>query len=135
MTGLFDWAIAGYGAPGQEISNLVWSSLLECSVDVRDAGRLESDVLDAYLQGLAEAGWRADPRRVRCAYLISAVLLFGLAPEAVDCALQEDEHAALERRSGWPIDRVIEQAAAVTYLLLERAEELRALLDDLSLGS
>ena len=131
VTVLFDWALAGYGAAGQEIANLVWSSLLEFKVDVCQAARLEADVVDSYLQGLAEAGWPADPRLARCAYLISSVLIFGLAPEAVDYALHEDEYAALERDYGWPIERLVEQAAAVTYLLLERADELRALLDAL----
>lgn len=129
VTVIFDWALAGYGAPGQEISNLVWSSLLEFKVDIHEAKRLEADVFDRYLQGLVEAGWPADPNLVRCAYLISSVLLFGLAPEAVDHALNEDEYEALERFYGWPIDRLVEQAAEVTYLLLERADELRAMLD------
>ena len=112
-----------------EIANLVWTSLLEFKLDVGDAARLEAEVVDGYLRGLAEAGWRADPRVVRRGYLIGSVLVFGLAPEVPDHALNEEEHPALERQYGWPIDRLIAQAAEVTYLLLDRADELRALLD------
>jgi hypothetical protein len=129
---LFDWAIAGYAAPGQEIANLIWSSFLEFKVDVTEAAQLETAVFDGYLQGLVEAGWQGDARLVRCAYLISSVLIFGLVPEAVDHALNEAEHAVLERYYGWSIDRMIEQAAAVTHLLLARADELRALLNTVS---
>jgi hypothetical protein len=134
VTVLFDWALAGYGALGAEISNLVWTSLLEFKLDINDAERLEAEVLQSYLRGLADVGWQADPRQVRCAYLISSVLLFGLAPEAVDHALSEDQHAALEQHYGWPLERMVRQAAEVTYLLLGRADELRDLLGDLSLA-
>lgn len=129
---LFDWAIAGYAAPGQEIANLIWSSFLEFKVDVSEAAQLEAAVFDGYLQGITEAGWQGDSRLVRCAYLISSVLIFGLVPEAVDHALNEAEHDALERYYGWSIDLIIEQAAVVTHLLLERAAELRTLLNALS---
>jgi len=133
VTVLFDWALAGYGAPGAEISNMVWSSLLEFKLDIQEAERLEAAVFQGYLQGLSSAGWHGDSRLVRCGYLISSVLLFGLVPEGVDHALQADQHTTLERQYGWPIDRLVTQAAEVTYLLLKRAEELRSLLDSLSL--
>lgn len=127
VTVLFDWAIAGYAPPGMELANLVWSSFLEFQIDVQQAAELEASVIDSYLQGLAEVGCRVEPRLVRCAYLIGSVLLFGLLPEAVEHALNED-HKGLERYYGWPLDRLVAQAAEVTYLLLERADELRGLL-------
>jgi hypothetical protein len=134
VTVLFDWALAGYGALGGEISNLVWSSLLEFKLDINDAERLEAEVVVGYLRGLADVGWRGDPRQVRCAYLISSVLLFGLVPEAVDHALSEGQHLALEQHYGWPLKRMVRQAAEVTSLLLERADELRNLFNELSLA-
>ena len=133
VTVLFDWAAAGYAAVGQEISNLIWSSLLEFKIDIHDAEQLEANVFNSYLQGLTQAGWSANERQVRIAYLISSVLLFGLAPEAVEHAFNETEHTALERHYDWAIERMVEQAAQVTYRLLERADELRALLGTLSI--
>lgn len=126
VTVLFDWALAGYGAPGQEISNMIWTSLLEGKVEIQYAEQLEAMVMERYLQGLSAAGWRADPQEVRYAYLMSSVLNFGLEPEAVDHALNEDP-ADLEQRFGWPVERVVEQTAQVTYLLFERANDLRTL--------
>jgi hypothetical protein len=130
VTVLFDWALACYGPVGQELANLVWSTFLEFRVDIAEFTEFETAAFESYLQGLQAAGWQPDPRLVRCAYLIGSVLLFGLVPEAVDHALNEDEHPALERYYGWPIDRMIEQAAEVTYLLFARVDELRALLED-----
>jgi hypothetical protein len=130
VTVLFDWALAGYGAPGQEISRLVWAALLDFKVDVADAERLESMVFDSYLQGLADAGWQADPAQVRYAYLMSSVLIFTLEMEAVDHAFSEDV-AALENYYGWPQERLVTQNAQVTYLLLKRADTLRAILNSL----
>jgi hypothetical protein len=130
-TVLFDWALAGYGAPGEEIGHLIWVALLEFQVDFQDAARLESEVFNHYLQGLEDAGWQPDPTQVRCAYLINSILQFGFALEAVDHALDEDAYAAAEELYGKPIDQLVIQAAQVTYLLIERMDELRSLLDHL----
>lgn len=132
-TVLFDWALAGYGAPGEEIGHLIWVALLEFKVDVQNVARLETEVFTHYLQGLEDSGWQPDPTRVRCAYLINSILLFGFALEAVDHASNEDAYEATEQLYGKPIDQLVIQAAQVTYLLIERIDELRSLLDTLSL--
>ena len=132
-TVLFDWAIAGYGAPGEEISRLIWAALLDFKVELAEAERLEAMVFESYLQGLADAGWQADPVQVRYAYLMSSVLIFTLEMEAVEHAFNADI-AGMEEYYGWPQARLIEQNVQVTYLLLERAEALRAMLESHSWG-
>ncbi|MEZ4682356.1 MAG: phosphotransferase [Caldilineaceae bacterium] len=127
-TVLFDWALAGYGAPGEEISRLIWAALLDFKVDVAEAERLEALVFDSYLQGLADAGWQANPAQVRYAYLLSSVLIFTFEMEAVEHALSEDV-AGLEAYYGQPQERLVAQNVQVTYLLLARANELRAMLE------
>lgn len=127
-TVLFDWAVAGYGAPGEEISRLIWAALLEFKVDIAETEQLETMVFDSYLRGLADAGWQADPVQVRYAYLMSSVLIFTLEIEAVGHVWDKDV-VGLEQYYGWPQERLVEQSAQVTYLLLERAEELRAMLN------
>lgn len=127
-TVLFDWALAGYGAPGEEISRLIWAALLDFKVEVAEADRLEAIVFDSYLQGLADAGWQADPAQVRYAYLMSSVLIFTMEMEAVDHAWSEDV-AGLEEYYGQPQERLVAQNVQVTYLLLKRADALRAMLD------
>lgn len=128
-TVLFDWALAGYGAPGEEIGRLVWVALLEFTVDVQDLASLETQVFTQYLQGLADSGYQPDPTRVRMAYLIHSILLFGFALEAIDYAVDEDAYEATEQFYGKPIDQLVTQAAQVTYLLIERLAELRSLLE------
>jgi hypothetical protein len=130
---LFDWALAGYGAPGEEIARLIWVAPLEFTVDVQNVAHLEKEVFTHYLQGLADSGWQPDPTQVRCAYLINSILIFGFALEAVDYALNEDAYEATEQFYGQPIDQLVTQAAQVTYLLIERSDELRSLLDTVAL--
>jgi hypothetical protein len=132
-TVLFDWALAGYGAVGEEIGTLIWVALLEFKVDIQNAECLETDVFNQYLRGLEDSGWKYDPIHVRIAYLIKSVLLFGFQLEAVDHALNEDAYKATEQLYGQPIDRLVTQAAQVTYLLISRIDELRSLLDNLSI--
>lgn len=128
VTVLFDWALAGYGVPGEEISRLFWVALLDCKVEVAAAERLEAMIFDRYLQGLNDVGWRADPWQVRYGYLLSSVLIFPFEMEAVDFAFAENV-AALESYYGWSQARLIAQNARVNELLLARADELRRMLD------
>lgn len=128
ITVLFDWALSGYGAPGEEISRLVWATLLDFKVDIAEAERLETLAFDSYLQGLTDAGWLVDPEQTRYAYLMSSVLIFALEVEAIEHAFNEDVDW-LETYYGCPKDRLVEQSAQATYLLLKRADALRAILD------
>ncbi|MEZ4619198.1 MAG: hypothetical protein R2867_27310 [Caldilineaceae bacterium] len=111
-----------------EISRLIWAALLDFKVDVAEAERLEALVFDSYLQGLADAGWQANPAQVRYAYLLSSVLIFTFEMEAVEHALSEDV-AGLEAYYGQPQERLVAQNVQVTYPLLARANELRAMLE------
>lgn len=128
VTVIFDWALSGYGAVGEEIANLVWSALLEFKLDMAQAQELESAIFGSYCQGLADAGAAIAATSVHIGYLTRSVLVFGLEPEAVEHA-QNPDKTAVEQYYGWPIERMIAQTAQVTYLLLNRANELRALLD------
>ncbi len=116
-----DWAFVGSAA-------LVWVSLLEFHVEVADAAALEEGVLLGYMEGLCEAGWRGNSRLVRLGYTISSLLQWGILPDVLSYALDEEQHAALELQYKRPIEQNVEQAAAVTYLLLDRATEAYALL-------
>lgn len=123
-----DWALVGPSAVGEEISVLVWVTLLEFQVAPTEAARLEDAVYYSYLAGLAEAGWAGDPRRVRLAYAANAALQWAVFPEAITHALDRAGHAALEAHYGRPIAQIVAQSAAVAYLALDRAAEARELL-------
>jgi len=131
QTVAIDWALVGRAAVGEEISLLVWASLLDFKVELSDAARLEESVFESYLEGLREAGWRGDPRLARCGYIINAALQWGIFPEVLSVALDESRHAALEQSLGHPIGAIVERSGAVTALLLERAAEALDSLGDL----
>jgi hypothetical protein len=123
-----DWALVGPGACGEEISTLLWVSLLEFQVPVSEAARLDDAVFYGYLAGLADQGWTGDPRLVRFAYCANAALQWGIAPEALTYALDTARHPALEAAYRRPIRTIVEQSAAISYLLLDHAAEARELL-------
>jgi hypothetical protein len=123
-----DWAFAGIGALGEEIGVLVYGTLLRHAVAMGDAEQLEALVLDGYLAGLRDTGWRGDPLAVRCGYAAAAVLRGGLiAPGLRLVTLDAGGRAAEERRWGRPLEAILEQRAALTAFLLCRADEVRKL--------
>jgi hypothetical protein len=131
QTVAIDWAFVGPAAVGEEISLIVWASLQDFKVELADAARLEESVLENYLEGLHEAGWRGDPRLARLGSIINAALQWGIFPEHLSDVLHESRHAALEQSLGHPVEAIVERSAAVTSLLLERAAEARKWLGDL----
>jgi hypothetical protein len=123
-----DWAFAGAGAIGEEIAQLVTSSLLRVKIGASDSVRLDEIVFGGYIEGLRDAGWRGDPRIARLGYATSAALrwgipgLFGLV-----YVLVEGKHAEAERKFGLPIENLMEQWGKVVCFLLDLANEARDL--------
>lgn len=123
-----DWALVGLGALGEDISLLVWVSLLEFLVPLREAARLEDAVYYGYLAGLEATGWRGDPRLVRFAYTANAALQWGLFPDALAAALDASDQTALEQFYGRPLPAILDTWGEIAYLVLDRAAEARELL-------
>jgi len=69
-----DWEFAGVSALGAELASLIGGSLLFYLVDLDGANELEAVVVTSYLEGLADAGWRGDPRQPRLGYLLALAL-------------------------------------------------------------
>ena len=73
-----DWGFAGLGVVGGDLAPLVVASARWFGgVTPSQLMEAENMAFEAYLQGLAEAGWNGKARVVRLGYLISSVLLFG----------------------------------------------------------
>jgi hypothetical protein len=129
QTVAIDWAFAGIGAIGEEINPLVWASLTFFEIEPEEARALDPLVFEEYLAGLREAGWRGDAREARFGYVASAALRYGMPSLwGLSRALDETRHAAAEQQFGRPMGEIMEQRAAMTYLLLDLAEEARRLL-------
>jgi hypothetical protein len=129
QTVAIDWAFVGIGAVGEEINPLVWASLTFFEIEPEEARALDPIVFEEYLAGLREAGWQGDAGQVRFGYAASAALRYGMPLLwGVAAALDESSHASWEHQFGRPMREIMERMAAVTYLLLNLAEEARGLL-------
>lgn len=124
-----DWAYAGIGPVGEDISPLIAAAPARDGPELAPWG-VEPPIFDAYLQGLAEGGWRGEAWTVRFGYAASATLryLFLTVGEMLGDVRDERGHTAIEKRRGQPIEGVMEQHAALIHFLLDLAEEVRALL-------
>ncbi len=128
-----DWAFAGTGAVGEELVPLVIASTTFCEVEPSSLINLEQAALEAYAEGLRDAGWRGDPRLVRLGYAIGASLRFGpgCAIPALLFVLREDAPELVLPVFGVPMDEALERWSAVTAHVLELAGEARVLMEAL----
>ncbi len=88
-----DWAFVGDGAVGEDMGNLIADSVFDGHLPSSCLPALEAAVVDGYLAGLHEAGWRGDERCVRLAVFASAVKYHWLAAHMLWRA-QQDTHTA-----------------------------------------
>jgi thiamine kinase-like enzyme len=77
---LLDWAFVGDGAVGEDIGNLIPDAAFDHFVPAESIPDLEAAVLEAYTEGLADAGWRGDPRVVELGMAASAIKYDWLTP-------------------------------------------------------
>jgi aminoglycoside/choline kinase family phosphotransferase len=75
-TVLIDWAYAGIGALGEELTPLVQATYLWHEVGKEAYKELEEGVLYGYLEGLRQAGWQGDAKWVRLGYAASSALRY-----------------------------------------------------------
>ena len=121
----YDWQYLGTGHLGEEIAALVAVTLQFLDVPMSDAPSFEALTLEAYVEGLRDAGWRGDPGLVRAGYPSAAALILGLGGTGVWFAILDDERneGMLERIVGQPLDSIAEQWAAMQPFLLDLGEE------------
>ena len=75
-TVLIDWAYAGIGAVGEELTPLVQATYLWHEVEEGTFKELEDGIFSGYLEGLREVGWRGDAALVRLGYAASSALRY-----------------------------------------------------------
>ena len=121
-----DWGFCGPGGLGNDLGELVGTSLSYFAVDPANAGELESAVIEGYLVGLREAGWSGDERLARLGYLISLALYWGgtLACE-VASAQPGATKVNVELKYGHPVEALLPGWTHLAEFALERADEAR----------
>lgn len=71
-TTVIDWAFVGIGPMGADVANMVASAGFDAFVAAEELEPFSDQVLDAYIAGLREAGWKGDETSVRLGYLAAA---------------------------------------------------------------
>jgi len=124
-----DWAHVGPGGGGEEISQLVSASLAGHEAGNISPRELDTTVFDGYMLGLGDVGWTGDRRIIRLAYAMTSALHWGLGAPPLLLARDEAWQHRLVERTGLSIEQIMEQRGALTYFLLDMADEARSLLN------
>ena len=96
---------------GADIGLLLASAIKWLELSLDEAEALVEPIFDAYLVGLAEAGWSGNEEQVRLTYLTclgmgEAVRTIGIAAIAVD---HPDSHASFEQLMLRPVEQIFER--------------------------
>jgi hypothetical protein len=120
-----DWAVAGIAPLGAEVAQLVIASLFYHG-DPADPAELASQCLGGYAQGLGDAGYRVSESDLHRAYVINAVVRWGLFIGPLGRVGDPGREEAMSRRFGLPFSRILGMIAARTRYLcaLSRGVEL-----------
>ena len=133
-----DWAFAGLAPVGADLGHLIACNLEHWAVQPGEAARHDESTTAAYLQGLADFGWRGDERAVRFARAVSASLQIVPALAAqVSWLHSEPAPMGAAEYSAWPqelatkhhisVEAVMEGWAAIFGYLLDVGDEARRL--------
>jgi len=126
-----DWSFLGIAAVGEEIAPLVNGSVAFGAVSPTEELELERIVLEGYLEGLHDAGWRGNPDLVRFGYAATLYWRYavgGFVGEMIPWMLDEGHHAAVEEAMGHSMEEDAEQLAFFQYEY-EQVHRLKAVLD------
>lgn len=86
---LVDWAFAGDGAVGEDVGNLIPDAAFDHFIESERLPELEAAVRDAYLQGLADAGWDGDARLAELGMCAAAIKYDWLTPWMLSSASEQ----------------------------------------------
>ena len=130
-----DWSFLGIAAVGEEIAPLVNGSVAFGGVSPEDELKLEQIVLEGYLEGLRDAGWRGDADLVRFGYAATLYWRYavgGFIGEMIPWMLDERHHATVEQAVGHSMqegaDKTAAQLAFFQYVY-DQVHRLKATLD------
>jgi hypothetical protein len=129
-----DWAFTGIGALGNDLGQLIGTSMFFFEYSPTDAETLEGAILEGYLAGLADNGVTIDARLVRLGYLISLAFWMGIMlPGWAAFMLSPDSGVNVQAMYGHPAEDVLAGWVQLDSFCLDRADEARALVQQLGL--
>lgn len=123
---VLDWGFCGNGALGNDLGELVGTSLSTFAADPANAAGLEESVLEGYIAGLRDAGWQGDTQLARVGYLIALALYWGgTLPCAVAQAQPGETLLDVEAKYGRPLAAALPGWTQLAEFALDRADEAR----------
>ncbi|MFZ0547385.1 MAG: phosphotransferase [Candidatus Promineifilaceae bacterium] len=129
-----DWAFLGHGACGNDLGELVGTSLYLFDFDPYQAETLETAVFKGYLAGVSEHHLDIDERLIRLGYLISLSFWMGAAiPGWVAILMSPNARADVQAMCGRPKEDVLAGWVHLNEFCLDRADEARNLMRQLDL--
>jgi hypothetical protein len=126
-----DWAFTGVAAVGEELVNLVAASVLWFQADAAALPALADRCLEGYAAGLADAGWRGDPRLARVGFAVGAALRYGPLLAGPIARWGEAGLDAMMRGVGHSADESLACWAAVRRLAFDRLDAAEPLIASL----
>jgi len=122
----FDWGFCGFGGLGNDLGELIGTSLSYFAIDPAHVEDLEAVALKGYLDGLREVGWTGDEHLPRLGYLLSLALYWGgTLPCEVALAQPGESKVNLEAKYGRSIETLLPGWTRLAEFALERADEAR----------
>ena len=96
-----DWAGAGWGPIGSELSKLLSQTVIFFGLSPDALPALDAQLFEHYMAGLREAGWTGDERIVRFGYTASSAMrLIVRTATALELAFNDRKRAGYERATG-----------------------------------
>ena len=123
-TALIDWSFIGTGPLGEDPATLVGDAVLDFHVPPDRTDALFDAVLEGYVEGLHDAGWRGTHEFVRTGMSATIAARYSWIPPAILRALVEEKEM-LNRR---PIDEALEWWVPTVDFLLRQTAQARDLL-------
>jgi hypothetical protein len=121
-----DWGFCGPGGLGNDLGELVGTSLSYFAIDPANAAELERAVLAGYQAGLRDAGWTGQESVARLGYWIALALYWGGTLPCEVASLQSGEAKVnVELKYGRPVEALLPGWSQLAEFALQRAEEAR----------
>ncbi|MGI9148943.1 MAG: hypothetical protein ACR2IK_20735 [Chloroflexota bacterium] len=120
-----DWAWTGVAAIGEELVNLVVASTIWHQVGATDLVTLSQQCSDGCVAGLADAGWRGDPRLVRVAFAVGTALRYGPLGPFASMLRHPEMNQALARATGHTPEDSADVTAAVQRFAFDQLDAVR----------
>lgn len=129
-----DWAFTGIGALGNDLGELIGTSMFFFEYSPTEAETLEAAILEGYLAGLADHGVKIDARLVRLGYLISLSFWMGVQlPGWSAWMLSPNSEFDVQAMYGRQAEDVLTGWVQLDSFCLDRADEARVLIQQMDL--